>query len=326
MQFGESSSNAVPFLWQFDAGKLFLDQNRNGDLTDDPAGVFSAAHAEWNQTFTNVHLLFNTPAGKCPMLADISFYDSRSGPNCTLTLHSFWQGKVMLAGRDWQVGLIPNDLGHPIFAPGQTVAYENDQLLLRPWEKRNQTISVGVASDTVPLMQKLFVNGHAYQVTRITGLPNGEIKPTLQFAEQSAVLGELKITGKYIQRLILPGGPYLVVLDRPADTVKIPVGSYHQPNVLLEQGSNRAWCTDGSWVSGRRIVVDAKTPAGLDAGGPLTNSVIATRRGRNLELSYRLIGAGGATYQLDNQDRSRPPEFAIFKGDRKVASGKFAFG
>ncbi len=69
-----------------------------------------------------------------------------------------------------------------------------------------------------------------------------------------------------------------------------------------------------------------QTPVVLSVGGPLTNSVTATRHGPDLRLDYRLVGAGGKIYQLANQNRSQPPEFAIYKGGRKIASGKFEFG
>jgi hypothetical protein len=63
----------------------------------------------------------------------------------------------------------------------------------------------------------------------------------------------------------------------------------------------------------------------LLAGGPLTNSVDVMRRGKYLALNYRLTGVGGG-YQLVNQDRSHPPEFTVYQGDRKIGSGKFEFG
>ena len=43
LKFGDNPSNAIPFLWQPGAKKLFLDLNRNQDLTDDADGVFSGA-------------------------------------------------------------------------------------------------------------------------------------------------------------------------------------------------------------------------------------------------------------------------------------------
>jgi hypothetical protein len=318
-----TASNAIPFLWQLEARKLFLDLNRNQDLTDDPDGALSApaGRSYRDQIFTNAHLQLDTPFGKHPARADINLwsYESRQ-PYCRIELRSFWQGKTTLQGQDWQVGIIP-------IVRNETDPGKGCHLLLRPWDKRQLPLNAKAGSfDTFPFKEKIFFGVRAYRLDLPPRGQNGEIKPALQFTEQSVALGELKITGKYIQRLTLPGGPYLVILDQPADMVKIPVGSYNQPSVLLEQGAAKAHCTVSPWQSPRQFSVNDKTPAVLNAGGPLTNSVTATRRGRNLALDYRLLGAGGAEYQLANQDRSRPPEFAIYKGDQKVASGTFAYG
>jgi len=322
LNFGADSSNSIPFVWQRDAGKLYLDLNRNQDLTDDPAGVFLAGKRFTYacETFTNVHLLFNTASGTCPVLVDIEFWDYGSRPSCNLAVRSFWQGKVTLPGRDWQVGIVQNVLS-------QKGSFENSRLLLRPWEKRSQSFNAYDGSlATVPFSRKLFIDGHACQLEWITGSQNGEAKPALQFTEQSVPLGEVKITGQFIRRLVLPGGPYLVVLDQPAASVQVPTGSYNQPDIRLGQNGAEAFCQSGQSQLGRRVSVADKTPAVLNVGGPLTNSVTASRHGRDLRLDYRLVGAGGETYQLANQDRSQPPEFAIYKGDKKVASGKFEFG
>lgn len=322
LKFGADSSNSIPFLWQRAAGKLYLDLNRNQDFTDDPAGVFLARAAKpvYYQTFTNVHLLFNTASGRCRVLADVSFWDYSSRPNCTVALRSFWQGKLTLQGRDWQAGIVQNVLN-------QSGSFENGRLLLRPWEKRNQPFNTYDGSlATVPFSRKLFVDGHAYQLDLVARPQDGEAKPALQFTGQSAPLGELRITGKFIQRLVLAGGPYLVVLDQPAASVQVPTGSYNQRDIRLEQNGNEAFRDSGQSQSGKRFSVDDKIPAMLNVGGPLTNSVTANRHGQDLRLDYRLVGAGGETYQLANQDRSKPPEFAIYKGDKKIASGKFEFG
>lgn len=322
LNFGGDPAKSMAFVWQRDAGKLFLDLNRNRDFADDPAGVFSARGARRAnyQTFTNVHLPLATAAGNCPALADLIFWDYGSRPGCNLALRSFWQGRVTLQGRDWQVGLIQN----PSHSAG---SLENGQLLLRPWEKRNQPFNAYDGSlATVPFSRKLFVDDHAYQLDLVANSENGAVRPALQFTEQPVALGELKITGKFIRRLVLPGGPYLVLLDQPAGVVKIPTGNYQQPNVRLEQNGVEAYCNSRPQPSGKQFSVDTKTPAVLDVGGPLINSVSASRHGEDLRLDYRLVGAGGETYQLANENRSHPPQFAIFKGDKKIASGNFEFG
>jgi hypothetical protein len=316
-QPGGGASNSIAFAWDRAAGKLYLDLNHNQDLTDDPAGVFLAltARTVYNQTFTNIHLLFNTASGRCRELADITFYDYVTRPYCSLAIRSFWQGKVTLQGQDWQAGIIQSD------------SFENGRLLLRPWEKRNQPFSADDGSlVTVPFSRKLFLDGHAYQLDLAVKPQDGEARPALQFTEQSAALGELKITGKFIQRLVLSGGPYLVVLDQPAAGVKVPTGSYIHSDILLEQNGTEAFCKPGQPQIRWRFFVDDKTQAVLNVGGPLTNSVIVSRHGKDLRLDYQLVGAGREIYQLANQNRSQPPEFAAYQGDRKIASGKFAYG
>jgi hypothetical protein len=322
LNFG-GASNSIPFLWQREAGKLYLDLNGNGDLTDDPSGVFTAPAARPvnYQTFTGVRLLLNAASGGWPVLADISFYDYGAQPMCIPAVRSFWQGKVTLQGRDWQAGVVQNSLD-------SSGSLENSRLLLRPWEKRNQPFNAGdglLAS--VPFSRKIFVDGQAYQLEEIVRSQNGEATPSLQFTEQSVALSEVNVTGQFIGRLALAGRSYLVILDQPAGVVKIPAGNYGQPDIMLERNGAQAYCDYGRFQILRgRISVDGKTRAVLDVGGPLTNSVTASRHGQDLRLDYRLVGAGGQTYQLARQDRSKPPEFAIYKGGKKIASGSFEFG
>ena len=307
-------------------------------MTADAAGVFTAeAAAPGNfESFKHVHLVLKTPLGKCRTQVNLNIYDygQPSGPVCNLEQHSFWQGKMSLQGRDWQVGIVQN---------GQAAAgaLANGQLLLRPWENRNQPFN---ASDrllaAVPLTRKVFLDGHAYQVDWSGPAENGEARPVLQFTEQTAALGELKITGQYIGRLVLTGGrnvlaggknilaneQYEVVLDQPAGTVKVPTGNYDQIDVRLEKNGALAYRDPQQSQSVARISVNDKTSLVLNVGGPLTNMVGANRHGQDLVMTYQVIGAGGEAYQLPGQDRTKPPKFAVYSGEKKIASGEFEYG
>jgi hypothetical protein len=327
LNFGDGTSNAIPFLWQRDAGKLFLDLNRNQDLTDDPAGNLTASLKTSSsfQTFTNVHLGFNTDRGRIQVLADLNLWDYGNRPGGNLSLRCIWQGRVTLQGQDWQVGLVPTIWSGTNRI--RIVSIENGHLLLRPWQNRDPAFNSYGSENIGPASQKLFFGGHAYQLILPPGSADGEFKAALGFLEQPVALGDLKITGKYVSRLLLPGS-YRVILDHPADTVKIPVGSYHPPTVFLEQGGVEARCKVGGEPVTKTIavVVDGKAPAVLDIGGPLTNSVAITPHGQDLLLDYSLVGAGGTLYQLMNQNQSKPPEFAVYRGGKPIASGRFEFG
>ncbi len=322
LNFGDDDSQAIPFLWQRDARKLFLDLNRNRDLTDDPSGVFVARLAEpaYYQRFTNIHLLFNTPSGKCPVLADINLYQYGPKPYCYLMVRSLWQAKLALQGRDWQVGVVQNFMEQP-------GSFDEGRLLLRSWDKRNQPFNADDGSlATVPFSRKLFLDGHAYKLECLARPQNGEARPSLQFTEQSVPLGALSITGQFIRRFVLTGGPYLVMLDDPAGVVKVPTGNYIQPDIQLEEKGVEAFCKAGLQQVSREISVNDKTTAVVHEGGPLTNSVIAGRHGQDLRLDYRLVGVGGEVYQQARPNYSKPPQFAIYKSAKKIASGTFEYG
>jgi len=157
--------------------------------------------------------------------------------------------------------------------------------------------------------------------------PANGFKPRLQFTEQTVALGDLKLTGQFIQRLMLPGvNGYLVICDRPSQTVKVPTGDYSTPEVLLDQNGVQAYCKPIQWQPGKKFSVTARTPATLAVGGPLTNSVEVTRHGAELRLNYQLLGAGGQVYHMLRVDSSQPPGFAIYKGEKQIASGTFEFG
>ena len=321
LKLGGGGSNEMAFAWDRAAGKLYLDLNRNLDLADDSTGVFSSLGGarESYQAFTNIPLPFQTPAGSHQAVVDLSFFDY-GRLNCSAAMRSFWQGKVTLEGQEWQVGL----LGTP---DEQRSSLETGNLLLRPWSERSKPFSLhSGALEAFPFSRKLFFGSQAYQVQCANEGQGDAAKVRVQFTEQKPSLGEVKITGVNVQRVTLEGGPYMVVIDRPEATVRVPVGSYKSSKVCLRKGSAEAHLDQRTQFSAAgRITVNDTKPAVLTAGGPLTNSVSVIRQGRKLSLNYQLVGEGGA-YQLVNQDRSHPPEFTVYQGDQKVASGKFEFG
>ena len=320
LQLGAGSGGEMGFLWDRGAGKLYLDLNRNLDLTDDPISVCprQRGSADDYQYFANIHLPLKTLAGIRPMLVDLNVYDYNT-LTCSVGMRSFWQGKVTLQGEEYQVGLLENPFG-------QRASLESGDLLLRPWSARTRSFNLLDGSlESVPYSPKLFVNNRAYQLQCTNVVQGDGVKVRLQFAEQTPKLGELKIAGAYVQRATLERGPYVVILDKPGATVQVPVGRYSVAKVSLKKGGAEAYLDGRTQSALGHITVNEKRPAELTAGGPLTNSVTVSRRGTSLVLNYHLVGMGGS-YQLGNLDRSHPPEFTIYQGDRKIASGKFEFG
>ena len=320
LQFAGGTSNEMAFAWNRSAGKLYLDLNRNLDLTDDTGGVFSRQGGSQDnyQIFANIRLPFKTAAGTHLTCLDLNFYDY-GRLNCSAAMRSFWQGKVILQGQEWQVGL----LGTP---DDQRSSLETGNLLLRPWSEHSKSFGLSSGSlEAFPFSRKLFFGNQAYQLQCTNAGQGDSAKVRVQFTDQRPSLGELRVAGDFVRRVTLEGGSYMVVIDKPEAVVRVPVGSYGRSKVCLKKGDAEAYLDGRTQSSAGRITVSDSKPAVLTAGGPLTNSVSVGRRGKYLALNYQLVGAGGA-YQLVNQDRSHPPEFTIYQGDKKVGSGKFQYG
>jgi hypothetical protein len=317
LRFGTDTNQFVPFAWEPTRGKLYLDLNRNLDLTDDPEGTFTSAATPNHQVFTNVHFTLNTAAGPRPFLVDLHLDNSNGRYSASVDVRSFWQAKVELQGREWQMGIMekPFERRYPD-TPGDW--------LLRPWAARQQPLSMTGAGtpDLVNYCSRLFLQSQAYKATCRYDMQDGKPKCTLALTEEQPELGELKLSGEFLHRLILadPAG-YTVVVDAPGPLVRIPLGTYKSREIWVRrQGGEAGHFSDGL------VRITKEGVASLPAGGPLTNTVALTRRGRNLTLDYQLKGAGGILFRLNQKEGDGRPEYAIYHGGKKLQTGKFEFG
>jgi hypothetical protein len=116
------------------------------------------------------------------------------------------------------------------------------------------------------------------------------------------------------------------VLDSPGETVWLPVGEYVCKNLFLDGGKGKIFTADVNRNRPDSFLVSEDTPATLKMGGPLNNTVTVQRTGNNLNLSYKLTGAGGHQYSSMNGRSDKPPTFSVKKDGKEIASGKFEYG
>jgi hypothetical protein len=368
LKFGGNPSNAVSFLWQPAAQKLHLERNQSQDLAGAAGGVFSGNLIGpqfvpiYHQIFTNIALAFPATSAGAPMLMDIDLfqYGDAGQLQANVSVHSYWSGRVTVGGEDWQVGLIQNLSDRP-------GSFQAGQLLLRPWAEQGRSFfaaadvtedTCGIpwtgknqilrASDAFAFSSDLFFGSRAWHLGWSADPQGPEEKLALRLVEQPTALGNLRLTGNFIHRLVLTGGPYLVVLDDPPANVKLPPGRYQPFRLWLKQGDARAYFEFGLPPAGKANVQQAETGAQmpivilpppergvfvnavrageLAVGGPLTNVVTATRRGQNLLLRYQLLGAGGQEYWLAAGGDHKPPRFTVSQAGSGIGMGQFEFG
>ncbi len=323
-----SSINA-PFLWDYTEGKLYLDLSRNGDLagalvfsTPEKAGYDSKPSRYYYQPFTNINLTFRSSADSHPRLVDIHLYghSGQKQPGGNLEWRCFWQGKVFLQGRDWQIGLV-EDANHV------TTPLEG-YFLLRPWAERDRPLSLENGSlDCLKCPTNLFFQTRAYRLT-FDYLKGDVSRYRLDLAEIAPEMGEVAVQGQYMDRLIFrehqSQPPFTVVVDSPGPVTKIPVGIYNNYDVYLKREGAEAFRS----YRGRypvKLTISATNRAVINVGGPLTNSVVVVSRRRTILLDYQLKGADGS-YQMMGNNRTNPPRFTISQANKQLTTGTFEFG
>ena len=316
--FHRDTNNAIAFVWDQPKSKLYLDQNRNLDMTDDLAGVFSSTNNGPEQRFTNVAVLLNTKAGLQPTIVGLRLWSDGAGrpTHAQVDSRSLWQAKVGPPGEEWQVAALddPFNPEGPAFAKF---------LLLRPWTARTNRLYLrDLTSGIVRFPDQLFWLGQAFHLERRIETQDGAPVCKLEFTPQQPPLTEVKLSGESLYyAILLSTNGYTVVLRGPPGTIKVPQGIYTANAVWLKKGSSEAFR-----LGDAPLLINATAATNLVLGGPLTNSVTLTRYGRKLNMNYRLVGADGGSYRLAQQDRAKPPDFTVYQGGKKVLSGMFAFG
>jgi hypothetical protein len=140
--------------------------------------------------------------------------------------------------------------------------------------------------------------------------------------DQRSTLGELKLEGEHVERLVLQRKDgHTERFDQPGEVVELPVGEYQLLESHLDGGYN---CFQGVGPQNIWITIAQNAPAVLKVGTPLNQTLEVKRQGRTLALDYKLLGVGGEAYT--QEDRSNPPSFTVYKGDQEIASGQLAYG
>jgi hypothetical protein len=354
MRLGNDTNAFMPFAWDERQQRLYLDLNRNRDLTDDPAGVFTAAD-QGLQLFPGILLEFPSKQGSYKVRVDAHVF-GQGGPGGAvrvfLYVRSLWDGAVELNGKKWYVAIIDRPDGR--LGPALGAKEISDRMLLRPWAQRDQPFLWWHASlkhmhdlshvklvtfpyryagnaevfDAFNLPASLFLEGQAYRLECQVEHAGPRADLALSFQPFQPPLRNLHLGSEFIQRLVLDGGGapegITAVFDAPTADVEVPVGVYTRQLVLLQRagGTNVA-----VGLGTNRLTVTGTGEARLDAGGPLRNTVeVASASHGTVSLQYRLANAANIGFHLAIHDEKAPPQLTIRQGDTVVGHGKFEFG
>jgi hypothetical protein len=348
---GPDTNLFLPFAWDARAHRLYLDLNRNRDLTDDPAGVIAATDRR-GELYRGLPLEFPSPDGPYRILVDAHVLASREAPRVILLVRSLWEGTVELSGKQWYVAVIGKPDGR--LGPAASLEDINSRLILRPWAERDKpflwwhaTLPYAQSLDLVKLVTpahrcaanaevfdafnlpaKLFLQDQTYRLScRVEpgGAPAGL---ALSFEPVRAVLGRVRVDGDFIRRIVLDGSgapdQFTAVVDAPGAEVQVPVGVYGRQIVRLQ-------CDGGTNIAiglgANRVAVTETNAAIFNAGGPLRQTVeVGDAASGIASLQYRLANAAGLRFRVAFHNEKAPPQLVIRQRDTLVEEGRFRFG
>ena len=314
---GKGSEDFVGFAWDETGSVLYLDLNRDLDLTNDPDGVLECGSEHYVQRFDGIGLELEHDGIRVPYVLDMMLYTfSRPHLYGQATIRSGWEGELSLHGRTWSFTVVDNLDG---------VINHEDRFTLTPSGPGHTPLQP--QAEDVRAASRIFLDGRAYDLTFAFEEREGECHLAAVFEEAQTSMGTLGIQGSSVARLILvpaEAGPghYLVVADSPGASLPVPAGQYSGGLLYLAaEGSSQTFQADLPALS-----VPDGGQAALAAGGPLQHSVTVERRGPNLEMEYCLVGVGNEEYEIHLRNREDSPRFRILHEGREVGSDQFEYG
>ncbi len=319
----KDKSGYTGYACDLDAAKLYVDANRNLDLTDDPEAVYSCKKEPFisHLAFDNVVLLSGPADNLVSHRAQLTFMVDAL---LSMEVVSGWRGEFDHHGAKWVLYLADNLDGE--------IDSEDLLLLERVRDDNPDLADLNVDATDFPALKNVFFDGydHTLDFSFHEGLPQISVK------EASCPTGKLAIEGEHIKFLVLNMDERRAILDAPEGSVTLPAGNFYVNAVYvlgdksgakseilaaLSQGG-RLWRASSTGLTGN---LPADGTATLKCGAPLRNTITAERFANRFDLAYKLMGAGGETYSSDGS-RFDPPRFAAYRGDRKIASGTFEYG
>jgi hypothetical protein len=318
LPLGSDPDHWFGFLWDEQDLSLYVDLNRNFDLTDDPDGTIDGRpKGTATQRFADIIFteIGGNPVRRCRVSVELERRDGGE-VRCGLFNESRWRGTVDLGGVNRTIEIAENLDG----------VFDNmDTLHIDPPRTFNPLFAR--YRRPLPFTRTLIFDGAEYGID-YTITDDGSLAVT--FTETDTPLDTLHIHGQSILRLIMkhtsPDDPLntpVVILEKPDGDVRIPAGEYVTTQLILNAGPNRDWIQAANTAP---ISLSLDRPDTLDIGLPLRPSLKASFARGNLQLDYILLNKNGEEYGGFNPDPKNAPAFAVSLNGEKIASGSFRYG
>lgn len=295
-------------LWDRTARKLYLDANRNGDLTDDPVseGVVGARNV---QEFRGIHV----QKGAFSFVIGFTGYDRGEG-QLQMRTQSAWQGEIELAGVKRMLA-VPAGPGRPLDAMREVY------LGLAPDSEGKVELPVDSEPLKVSTNLNIFIDGHDYKAS--SSLDESTSPPTIvvSFQEVSCKTVAKTISGVDVLRVQMMrqrGGA--VVVDRPSGEAMVPDDPCYMTQATIWRSDDPEICLVGrAYQRTDRMVFGEGLAQSVETNryGPYLNSRLMWRDRADQMYAAMAVTPGKTAAQ---------PKISIRKGDKVLLDGQLEYG
>ncbi len=304
LRFGKGPSDFIGMAYDVAAETLYIDANRNLDLTDDGPGVKGGGSLYGSGVFSDVHIEVFHDGIAVPYVLDITIFGNYY---LSATVKSGWRREIELDGKQCIMGVSDNLNG--IFDSEDSFVFDHE----RHREARLPSATPG----ETPLPQWLYFEGQSYRIESAFRALDDETVVAVTLTPIMEDLMDIAFEGQLVSRVLLKGRDQEYgLLDWPVSAMRIPSGAYTPYQVRILDSFS------GYPKSAVRLASGGNTL--LKTGGPLNPHVSVSRSGAYLSLDYSLRGVDGTQYSADRSFDN--PRFAVYRGDRRIAEGRFEYG
>ncbi len=256
---------------------LYLDLNRNLDLTDDPKGVYRSSSSA--PRFRNVRFCLSSGGtNRYYTLDPLDLVGQYRGYG---VLRSVYAGRITLGGQNWAFQVQDN-------FDGQFDA--RARFSITPNVAAPQAGATAYPPMPTPVSKTLFVGGHQYELSFAYGAA-GSAPLTMMLKEVTSPMAELALAGSSVRWLALQGDACLAFLDAPTGKLALPADNYRLQGVCVQPASGMKPLVSTSGTA--RVALEAGTSQPFKVGPPLVSSVAVSETRGYLYLRFVLKGGAG---------------------------------
>lgn len=332
LDIGVGVTNDIPIAWDIKEKKLYLDTNRNFDLTDDI--VLSASnitsplqHFKFNQ------LALNNSQNSLKLKIELILSERDGGIFFDIKQYCFWVGETDIGNGKKLIVFLDNLDGaineHDKIYIGK---YKNESLVNLNETGRILTdphhfiyslfSSSEFTNGMIKVYPKLFINDAGYSVKYYEDAENNQIQ--IDFNKIPTNNASVKIKNNQNILSFILYGDFLVLLENPKSIEQIPIGKYNSYQLLYKINSDKG---DIVLYEGKDLDIseNSKTEINLPTA---FNSADVTKNGDTLVINYQLVQTRGSIqylYNLNNLSKETPTLKIYYEG-KLIHSGSFSYG